>query len=79
MPSMSVMDNLFLGNEPKIRGLIDKKKMLARTQEVLKKLRADIDPQTPVGDLSVGARQVIEIAKALIGYTTGILDRKSVV
>ena len=71
--TMSVTDNLFLGCEPKKRGVIDSKEMLRRAKDVLTRLQSDIDPKTPVGELSVGNKQILEIAKTLISNDSQIL------
>lgn len=65
IPRLSAAENLFLGREFTNRfGKLDKKKIYQKSQELLKKVRLDILPDTIVKDLSVGARQMIEIAKS---------------
>lgn len=63
--NLSVGANLFLGREPTKRGLIDEREIAARSRELLARVGLDLDPATPVGDLSIGRRQLVEIAKAL--------------
>lgn len=63
--SMTVAENIFLGEEIANKGLRDIKKMNERASEVLAELNLDIDPTTPVSNLSVGLSQMVEIAKAL--------------
>lgn len=66
VPSLTVAQNVFLGNEPVNRaGLIDDKAMEARAQLVFTSMGVDIDPRSLVGDLSTGQQQLTEIAKAL--------------
>ena len=65
---MTVAENIFLGEMPKKRGmkmLIDKKAALAKSLEIQKQVGIDyIDPSTPLADLTMGEKQLIEIAKA---------------
>ncbi|WP_319023187.1 sugar ABC transporter ATP-binding protein [Tepidibacter hydrothermalis] len=64
---MSIVDNMFLGKELKNKfGLIDKKRMLKIAKEKLNILGLDINPNTLIKDISVGYRQLVEIAKALL-------------
>jgi ribose transport system ATP-binding protein len=64
---MSIVDNMFLGKEKKNKlGLIDKKSMVKLAREKLILLGLDVDPNTLIKDISVGKRQLVEIAKALL-------------
>jgi ribose transport system ATP-binding protein len=64
---MSIVDNMFLGKEKKNKlGLIDKKSMVKLAKEKLILLGLDVDPNTLIKDISVGKRQLVEIAKALL-------------
>lgn len=65
VPTLSVAANIFLGAEPRDRGLLDDRTMHERAREQLMALGIDLDPRTPVGRLSTAHRQLIEIAKAL--------------
>ena len=69
---LDVAENIFLGNEIRRGPFIDKKAMIRRSAELLEELKIDIDPTAVVGDLSVGYKQMIEIAKAL-SHNTRIL------
>lgn len=62
---MSVCENIFLGNEKIKNGLIDWDKSYAETQEVLKEVRLNINPNTKVINLGIGQQQLVEIAKAI--------------
>lgn len=63
--SMTVAENIFLGEEAK-KGLFrDTKLMNKRTEEVLNSLGINISPDTTVSQLSVGLSQMVEIAKAI--------------
>lgn len=64
---LTVFENLFLGQELLTKGgFLDKKQMIARSAEVLKRIKLDIDPLTLVDDLEASRKQLVEIAKALL-------------
>jgi ribose transport system ATP-binding protein len=63
--SMTVAENIFLGDEIVHNGLRDIRGMNDRAAGILSDLDLDIDPTTPVYRLSVGLCQMVEIAKAL--------------
>ncbi|UZJ34047.1 sugar ABC transporter ATP-binding protein [Streptomyces endophytica] len=66
VPGLTVAENLFLGRQPRTRlGLIDKKTMRARAAELLRRVRLDVSPDTPVAELGIARLQMVEIAKAL--------------
>ncbi|TNH07847.1 sugar ABC transporter ATP-binding protein [Testudinibacter sp. TR-2022] len=66
--NLSVMENIFLGREIQ-SGLspINNEEQYQITKEALKRLKQDIDPKEIVSNLKVGQKQLIEIAKALVG------------
>jgi ribose transport system ATP-binding protein len=66
IPYLSITENIFLGRELTTWGGLDKKAMRLKTQELLKRLKLNLDPDTLVVDLKVGQQQVVEIAKALL-------------
>ena len=63
-PDLTVMDNIFMNNEIRKGIFLDKDSMRKKSIELLKKFDLDIDPDTKVSKLSVGQRQMMEIAKA---------------
>ncbi|MES1151543.1 MAG: sugar ABC transporter ATP-binding protein [Dongia sp.] len=66
--NLDVAANVFIGREPWYGGplrLIDRKQMHRDVQPLLDKLGVDFRPDTPVADLSLAQRQLLEIAKAL--------------
>jgi ribose transport system ATP-binding protein len=64
---MTIVDNMFLGKEIKNKfGLLDKKTMVKLAKEKLLLLGLDVDPNTIIRDISIGKRQLVEIAKALL-------------
>lgn len=66
IPTMTVAQNVLLTREPQSVGrLIDDKAARRRTRDVMEQVGASIDPDTTVGDLPIGVRQLVEIAKAI--------------
>lgn len=64
--NMTVAENIYLAREPLGRtGLIDRRKMNADARAVLAELGILIDPDTRVGNLSIGQKQMVEIARAI--------------
>lgn len=67
MPDLSVTENMFIGREIRKRfGVIDKVKMEQQAEEVLQRLGVRIRVKKPMGELSIGQQQMIEVAKALM-------------
>jgi D-xylose transport system ATP-binding protein len=62
---MSVAENLLLGELPRRFGVIAWDEVYARAREILRACRIQLDPATPVGELGVGQRQLVEIARAV--------------
>ena len=63
---LQVCENIFLGRELHTAlGLLDRKAMRTKTQQLLEELGTDIPAQRAVKDLSVADKQLVEIAKAL--------------
>lgn len=64
--SMSVMDNLVLGIEPKGRfGIINRKQAEAQAGEVLGRLKIDCRPEDLVRSLPPSVQSMLEVAKAI--------------
>ena len=69
----SVNDNIWLGRYPTALGFITLEgKMRKKTKEIFDKLHIDIKPSTIMNDLSVSARQMVEIAKA-VSYNAKVI------
>lgn len=63
---LSIVDNLFLGDEQTSRlGFTNQKKELEEASDVLHSLGLEIDVRTLVRDLTVGQQQIVEIARAM--------------
>ncbi|MEE8600325.1 sugar ABC transporter ATP-binding protein [Euzebya tangerina] len=67
LPERSVAQNVFLGVEPRARGVVDRRAMHRATQALLDRLGvADaVRPDDRAGDLTLARQQMVEIAKAL--------------
>ena len=73
-PDLTVAENLFLGRELTDRfGLIDYQAQREAARKALGRLGQSIGPDTQLGDLPVGLRQIVEIAKALVHDTRVLL------
>ncbi|CDM64825.1 MAG: sugar ABC transporter ATP-binding protein [Pyrinomonas methylaliphatogenes] len=68
LDNLDVAGNVFLGREP-VRGgflrLLDRKRMQEETEEHLRRLGVGIRSTTPLSELTIAQRQMVEIAKAL--------------
>jgi ABC-type sugar transport system ATPase subunit len=65
LPTMSISENIFIDAFPLKFGGIDYRECNRRSQVLLQRLGADLNPSATVGELSVGDRQLVEIARAL--------------
>ncbi|MFF9194105.1 multiple monosaccharide ABC transporter ATP-binding protein [Streptomyces sp. NPDC014779] len=65
VPHLSIAENIFLGNEPARRGVVDWREALRRAAGLLRRVGLDEHPETRVADIGVGKQQLVEIAKAL--------------
>ena len=67
MYHLTVAQNIFIGREStRLNGiLLDKREQSRRAEELFRRLKMNIDPDEPLGQLSVGRQQMVEIAKAV--------------
>jgi len=73
-PHLSVAENILMGMETSSFGWLDRHDLRTRTDEVLKTFHhPDIRPEKRVGDLSVAARQIVEICRAIAARAKIIL------
>jgi len=63
---LTVAENVFLGQEKRKGGLLDRALMDSLTQDALSQVQANFSPRVKVGELTIAAKQLVEIAKALI-------------
>lgn len=66
-PELTVVENLFMNKELKRGFFLDYKKMEEEAIKIFRELDLNIDPNDLVKDLSIGQRQMLEIAKANMG------------
>jgi len=65
VPLLSIAENIFLGNEQAVGGVINWTTSFVKTQALLKKVGLKESPNALITNLGVGKQQLIEIAKAL--------------
>ncbi|MEN6623947.1 MAG: sugar ABC transporter ATP-binding protein [Smithella sp.] len=65
IPTLSVMQNILLGQEISSIGILQNKKMNAKVLEIMKNFGLNLDPDAVVETLSIAQRQMVEILKAL--------------
>ena len=67
IPTLTVVQNLFLNDEPHKGMSIDENECLRRAKDVFESLGIeDIDPKETVENLPIGKQQLVEIAKAML-------------
>ncbi|WP_438432973.1 ATP-binding cassette domain-containing protein [Gorillibacterium sp. sgz500922] len=64
-PDLSVYENIFVGNEVKRGSVVDWNQTIAKANDMLRKVKLSVNPETLIKDLGVGKQQLVEIAKAL--------------
>ena len=64
-PNLTVMENLFLGREPRKMGFIDWKQMSREAADLLKELNISADPSAQLDSCSIAIQQMIAIARAV--------------
>ncbi|MEV8308579.1 sugar ABC transporter ATP-binding protein [Streptomyces flavidovirens] len=65
VPELTVAENIFLGRQPRRFGMIDRKRMEADAEELLRRVGVDVSPKVLVRELGIARLQMVEIAKAL--------------
>jgi ribose transport system ATP-binding protein len=78
LDNLDVAANIFLQREPTKAGwlkLIDRKRIYADTDALLRRLGFDLSSRTPLGKLSIAQQQLVEIARAIsAGASILIMD-----
>lgn len=65
--NLSAAENIFLGGLlKKVRGVVDWREVNRKAREMIDDLGIGIDVRQPVSRLSMGQRQIVELAKALV-------------
>ena len=65
IPALSVIENIFLGQERTKFGILDKKNMRERVQSLIEHYGFELDPDATVDTMGMAQRQMAEILKAL--------------
>ena len=65
VPEMTVGENIFLGREPGLAGIVDWDGLYHETAKLLERFNLDVSTQRPISQLGVGQKQLVEIVKAL--------------
>ena len=72
--NLNIYQNIFMGYEKSWHGLnLDNKTHRVKTAQILEKLEHPIPPETSVGELRVGQRQIVEIAKTMAHQNLHVL------
>lgn len=72
--NLNIAENIFLSKELTNRfGFLDRSAMHAATRQLLDSLDMHLDPATKVGDLSIGQKQMVEIAKAISNHSKVVI------
>ncbi|MEK1874187.1 MAG: L-arabinose ABC transporter ATP-binding protein AraG, partial [Rhizobium altiplani] len=66
VPELTVAENLWLGRFPGKAGVIDRSRLTNVVREKLSEIGIEIEPGAKVASLSIGERQMVEIAKAVM-------------
>lgn len=66
VPELTVAENLWLGRFPGKAGVIDSRTLVETVRARLLEIGIDVDPNAKVATLSIGERQMVEIAKAVM-------------
>jgi L-arabinose transport system ATP-binding protein len=66
VPELTVAENLMLGRFPSRFGVVRYSQLFAQVGAVLREAGIEVNPQAKVASLSLGTRQMVEIAKAAI-------------
>ncbi|MET3615859.1 ribose transport system ATP-binding protein [Rhizobium aquaticum] len=64
-PNLTVAQNMYLGAEPSRFGIVNRSDIRSRAEPILKRLGLGFGADTLVSTLSLGERQMVEIARAL--------------
>ncbi|MEW6401997.1 MAG: sugar ABC transporter ATP-binding protein [Chloroflexota bacterium] len=65
VPTMSVAENIFLGDRVSDKFLVDYETMKSKSRDIFELFEVDLDPVALVRDLSPAKQQIVEIAKAV--------------
>ncbi|WP_068116545.1 sugar ABC transporter ATP-binding protein [Tropicimonas marinistellae] len=86
LQNMTVADNLFLGWQPMRAGMVDRRQMNRRAQDILAEYGLHVDPSLLLSSYSIAIQQVVAIARAvelsgkvlILDEPTASLDRDEI-
>jgi ABC-type sugar transport system ATPase subunit len=64
-PNLSVAENLCLGDLPRRAGWVDRRRMREQARSMLREIGAEMDVDQPIGELTTGQEQMVQIAAAV--------------
>jgi ABC-type sugar transport system ATPase subunit len=64
-PNLSVAENIFVNREPTIFGIIKKQELCKVTDDYLREFHIVMKADTPVSELNIAQKQIVEILKAI--------------
>ena len=67
MPSLTVIENMFMGRMPQRLGVINWGELERARAQAMALIDLHVDPYAAVRDLTISQRQMIEIARAAVG------------
>jgi ribose transport system ATP-binding protein len=74
VPHLSVGENVLMGEESTTLGVLHRRRMRARVAEVLREVgHPELDAEARVGNLSLAAQQIVEIARAVAQASCRVL------
>jgi ribose transport system ATP-binding protein len=65
-PERSVLANLYVNREPSTFGVVSTRAMETESRDLLQRLGLRVDVRAPIGRLSIGERQLVELARVLL-------------
>jgi ABC-type sugar transport system ATPase subunit len=65
VPTMSALDNVFLGDHYRRGPMVDLRRMRGEFAELAQQLGIDIDPAAPAGSMSIAQQTLLEIMRAV--------------
>ena len=78
LPTLSVGENVLMGHLPSRAGFLDRHAMHTQARALLGQAGIDVDPRTPLSELSLSQQQLVEIARALsAGARLLVMDEPS--
>ncbi|MEO3781407.1 sugar ABC transporter ATP-binding protein [Micromonospora sp. B11E3] len=65
VPQRTVAENVFLGREPRRLGIVDRRRMVSETEELLSRIGVHVNAARPLETFSTATQQMVAIARAL--------------